>query len=82
MVVAPFSTIDLDTKTGSEIEIEDRDSIELTSIAGQSLTTESAQTYNPVFDVTPAELVSVLVTERGVIEAPDEVKIRTFLGAD
>ena len=82
MVVAPISSIDMNTKSGQDIEIEDRNGQELTSISGRSITVKNVQTYNPVFDITPANLVSVLVTERGVIEAPDEVKIRAFLGSN
>ncbi len=82
MVVAPLSTIDLTTPTGNNIEIEDRDSSELTSIFGVSITPDSINTYNPVFDITPAELVTALVTEQGIIEAPNAARIRAFLGPD
>lgn len=79
MVVAPISTIDFKTLSGQEIKIEDRDANELTTISSVPISTKYASTFNPVFDVTPADMVSVLVTERGVIEKPNEEKIRAFL---
>jgi methylthioribose-1-phosphate isomerase len=79
MVVAPVSTIDISTLSGEEIEIEDRGAKELTTIAKLPISIKQASAFNPVFDITPADMVSVLVTERGVIEAPDEEKIRAFL---
>lgn len=76
MVVAPSSTVDLDTACGSQIEIEQRDPAELLTVQGQRSVAEGARAWNPVFDVTPAELVSYLVTERGVIEQPDALRLR------
>lgn len=71
MVVAPSSTVDLDTADGARIEIEERDPAELLSHHGQRTVAEGVRAWNPVFDVTPAALVSALVTERGVIRHPD-----------
>jgi methylthioribose-1-phosphate isomerase len=79
MVVAPVSTIDLHTATGNDIEIEQRKPEELLQFAGKSVAPSGVQAFNPVFDITPAGLVSVLVTEKGVIEAPDQEKIRRLL---
>ena len=70
MVVAPSSTIDLTTATGELIPIEERNSRELTHIDSSRVAAEGADVFNPVFDVTPAKLVSVLVTEKGCIENP------------
>lgn len=70
MVVAPWSTVDLATATGAEIPIEQRDPAELLSYAGQRTVAEGIKAYNPVFDVTPAALVDVIVTERGVARPP------------
>ena len=70
MVVAPTSTVDLDTPSGAAIPIETRDPDELLCLGGRRLAPEGAAAWNPVFDVTPAALVDVLVTERGVLEHP------------
>jgi methylthioribose-1-phosphate isomerase len=75
MVVCPWSTVDMNTPDGSRIEIEERAGEELLSVAGQRIAAPGAQAWNPVFDVTPAELIDVLVTERGAIEKPDREKI-------
>jgi methylthioribose-1-phosphate isomerase len=81
MVVAPSSTVDMATADGSGIEIELRDPAELLSFAGQRTVAEGVKAWNPVFDVTPAELVDVLVTERGVIEHPDAAAMATAFAA-
>jgi methylthioribose-1-phosphate isomerase len=76
MVVAPASTVDMATADGSGIDIELRDAAELLGMAGQRTVVAGADAWNPVFDVTPAALIDALVTERGVIEAPDAAKMR------
>jgi methylthioribose-1-phosphate isomerase len=68
MVVAPTSTIDGGMKSGGEIEIEQRQQSELLPACYKDNAFVSA--WNPVFDVTPAELISVIVTERGVVMSP------------
>ena len=78
MVVAPSSTVDMATPSGESIEIEMRDPDELLSHAGQRTVVEGATAWNPVFDVTPASLIDAIVTERGVIEHPDEDSMRTL----
>ena len=80
MVVAPVSTIDPDTPAGADIEIERRGPGELVEFAGGRIAPTGVEVHNPVFDIVPAELVSVLVTERGAVEAPDAAKIRALLG--
>lgn len=70
MVVAPRSTIDMDTATGDDIHIEERDGAEITTIGGRRYAPESVTAYNPVFDVTPASLIDALVTEAGVVHQP------------
>jgi methylthioribose-1-phosphate isomerase len=70
VVAGPTSTIDFATATGAEIEIEERDPDEVRSAAGQLLTLPGTRCRNPAFDVTPAKLVTALVTERGVVRAP------------
>jgi methylthioribose-1-phosphate isomerase len=76
MVVAPSTTVDMATATGADIEIELRDATELLSIGGTRTVIEGADAWNPVFDVTPAELIDAIVTERGVILKPDEEQMR------
>ena len=75
MVVAPTSTIDMDCADGEAIPIEQRDPAELLALGGSSVAAAGTRAWNPVFDVTPAELVSVLVTERGVVEHPDRAPV-------
>lgn len=75
MVVAPLSTIDFDMADGSQIEIEQRDASEfLPDCYAQEESLVSA--WNPVFDVTPAELISVIVTERGAVLNPFKQGVR------
>jgi methylthioribose-1-phosphate isomerase len=71
-VAAPISTVDLETPDGSKIPIEQRNPAEVTHIAGKAITPEGVQIENPAFDVTPARLVTAIVTERGIARAPYE----------
>lgn len=80
MVVAPSSTIDLDTASGDAIHIEEREATELFSLGGVRTAAEQVDAWNPVFDVTPHELIDVIVTERGVIERPDVTSMRSMFG--
>jgi methylthioribose-1-phosphate isomerase len=66
VVVAPVSTIDFDTPDGRAIVLEQRSAPEVTCVAGQPIAPHGSAAYNPAFDVTPAALVTALVTERGV----------------
>ena len=78
MVVAPCSTIDMATASGADIPIEDRAAEELVSIDGKRIAAANVDVLNPVFDVTPAEFVDVLVTERGLIHKPDKAQIEAL----
>jgi methylthioribose-1-phosphate isomerase len=78
-VVAPTSTIAPETPDGESIPIEERSSKEITEGFGKRTAPEGVATFSPAFDVTPANLVTALITEKGVIEAPDEAKIRALL---
>jgi methylthioribose-1-phosphate isomerase len=80
MVVAPGSTVDMATARGDDIEIEQRDPRELLYSGGQRAVAEGVAAFNPVFDVTPAELIDVLVTEKGAIEHPDAGKMAAVFG--
>jgi methylthioribose-1-phosphate isomerase len=74
-VAAPYSTIDLNTKTGADIPIEERNSLEVTTIHGSHLIApQGVAVYNPAFDVTPAELITGIITERGVFKPCDLAK--------
>ena len=80
MVVAPTSTVDMGIATGGEIPIENRAGEELLSVAGRRVAAEAAEAWNPVFDITPAGLIDALVTEKGVITAPDTGKLAALMG--
>ncbi len=69
-VVAPFSTIDPSLPSGTSIPIEERAGAEVRRLAGQATAPEASPVFNPAFDVTPAPLISALVTERGVFRPP------------
>src|SRR5690606_30481095 len=81
MVVAPSSTVDMDTAHGDAIEIEQRDPGELFGVGGVRTVAEGIAAWNPVFDVTPGELIDAIVTERGVILKPDTAAMRAAFGA-
>ena len=80
MVVAPSSTVDLATASGDSIEIESRDPAEVLGCGGRRHAPEGVTAWNPVFDITPASLVDVLVTERGVLRRPDATVMRARFG--
>jgi methylthioribose-1-phosphate isomerase len=67
LVVAPESTLDAETPTGAEIEIEDRGAEEVVSLRGVPIAPAGTAVANPAFDVTPRELITALVTERRVV---------------
>lgn len=74
-VAAPLSTIDLHTLTGDDIPIEQRDPREVTEIKGQALAPDAISVANPAFDVTPAHLISAIITEAGIARSPYEASI-------
>ncbi len=81
-VAAPVSTFDLETADGSAIPIEQRDSREVTHGFGRQTAPDGINVYNPAFDVTPADLIAGIVTERGVIRPVNAATIRkTLIGA-
>ena len=69
-VCAPGSSIDLTTVDGDAITIEERDPQEVTTLRGQRLAAPGARAWNPAFDITPAHLITALVTEFGVLRPP------------
>ncbi len=76
MVVAPSSTVDMATPNGDLIEIEQRDASELLGVSGTRTVAEGIDAWNPVFDVTPADLIDAIVTEKGIIDRPDADSMR------
>lgn len=70
MVAAPFSSVDLETPTGAEIPIEERDTEEVLKFAGIRIAPKGVSVWNPAFDVTPAKLIAAIVTERGIARPP------------
>ncbi|OIK13248.1 S-methyl-5-thioribose-1-phosphate isomerase [Bacillus sp. MUM 116] len=66
-VAAPISTIDLETNTGADIPIEERDASEITEGFGKRTAPEGVKVFNPAFDVTPNEFVTAIITEKGII---------------
>lgn len=78
MVVAPTSTIDWQLESGSEIPIEQRPADELAKSNGRRIVPEYIAVSNPVFDVTPAELIDAIVTEKGVILSPSPESMAEF----
>lgn len=70
-VLAPYSTIDFDCKDGSEIEIEERDENEIkTMFFKEPVALKETKCYNPAFDVTDGELITAIITDRGIIKPP------------
>jgi methylthioribose-1-phosphate isomerase len=67
VVVAPSSTVDLELPGGEAIVIEQRRAEEVTTLAGRRVAPEDAEVFNPAFDVTPAELITAVVTEKGIL---------------
>lgn len=69
-VAAPLSTIDISLKTGAAIPIEERKSEEVTCLRGVRIAPKGIKVYNPAFDVTPAQFITAIITEKGIITKP------------
>lgn len=78
-VVAPLSTFDRKLTDGSQIPIEERPAVEITEGLGRRTAPAGVKVYNPAFDVTPARLVTGIVTEVGLIEAPSRAGVEAAL---
>lgn len=74
-VACPLSTIDLNIASGDQIPIEERAPSEVTGFRDTQWAAAGVQVRNPSFDVTPADLVTALITEKGVIHAPNKAKL-------
>ncbi|MAJ90619.1 MAG: S-methyl-5-thioribose-1-phosphate isomerase [Legionellales bacterium] len=80
MVVAPSSTIDMNIESGEKIPIEERSANEVMSFEKSKNFLNESEILNPAFDITPASLVDCLVTEKGIIHAPDIKKMHAVFG--
>jgi methylthioribose-1-phosphate isomerase len=78
-VAAPLSTVDINMASGNGIPIEERAASEITGYGDTQWAPAGVAVRNPVFDVTPADLVTALITERGVVFAPDSEKIHALM---
>ena len=79
-VACPSSTIDLGAESGEKIEIEERESHEVTSFGERKTAPDGIKIRNPAFDVTPNRLVAGLITEKGIIRPPYKENIRDIFG--
>lgn len=78
-VAAPVSTIDSNITDGTHIPIEERDPDEVTKIGTEQITPDYVEVFNPAFDVTPADLITAIITDKGVAEAPFNETIAKLL---
>jgi methylthioribose-1-phosphate isomerase len=78
-VAAPFSTIDFDLASGSQITIEERDPTEISNVNDTAICAEGVEFYNPAFDITPASLISAIITEKGAIQPDLLIKHRNLV---
>jgi methylthioribose-1-phosphate isomerase len=74
-VAAPLSTFDISLKNGDEIPIEERKEEEILKVGNEWVAPKNTSVYNPAFDVTPAELISGIITEQGIIHETEFDKI-------
>ncbi|MEZ2346385.1 S-methyl-5-thioribose-1-phosphate isomerase [Terriglobus sp. RCC_193] len=80
-VAAPWSTVDMATKHGDDIPIEERSAYEVTHSNGKQMTPDGCGIENPAFDVTPAKYVTAIITERGVLYPPYDESMRAMAAA-
>lgn len=80
-VAAPSSTFDLEMISGNDIPIEQRNRTEIVQGFGKQTAPDDVQVYNPAFDVTPAELITAIITEKGIIRPVVESEVRRVLGS-
>lgn len=75
-VALPLSTFDLETETGDEIEIEEREEEEVTHLAKTQITPKKTEAYNPAFDITPHRYITGFITEKGIVKPDFEKNIK------
>ncbi|HSQ11823.1 MAG TPA: hypothetical protein VLM90_02360, partial [Candidatus Deferrimicrobium sp.] len=78
-VAGPTSSIDVNCRSGADIPIEQRDPKEVSHIFGKSLAPKGIHILNPAFDVTAQELITAIITEKGVIHPPYQQNIRNYV---
>ena len=78
-VAAPISTFDLSLSSGKEIPIEERCVSEVKEINGKYITVKDIKAENPAFDITPARLISGIITEKGIIKNPNKKRIKKII---
>jgi methylthioribose-1-phosphate isomerase len=78
-VGAPISTIDMAITSGEQIPIEERDAREVTHVGSQQLAPEGVEVHNPAFDVTPHELITAIITDKGVARPPYVESLRRLV---
>jgi methylthioribose-1-phosphate isomerase len=81
-VAAPISTLDLSLKSGEEIPIEERDRKEVTHIKGHQLAPDGVGVQNPAFDITPNDLITAIITDKGVARAPYVNTLQGLVGTN
>lgn len=77
-VAAPLSTVDLNTRQGTDIPIEERSVAEVTTVRGLAIAPKGTKARHPAFDVTPSAMISGIITERGVARAPYTDSLRRY----
>ena len=77
-VAAPITTLDLSLESGDEIPIEERDGREITHIGANQLGPDGVSVHNPAFDVTPNDLISAIITDKGIARAPYLESLRSL----
>lgn len=78
-IAAPTSTIDIKIKSGEEINIEERDKVEVSQFLGTKCAPQSVSVFNPAFDVTPNEYITGIITEKGILKPPYITSIREYI---
>ena len=81
-IAAPFSTIEFTTRCGADIVIEERTQSEILECSGSRITPHGAQAFNPAFDVTPGNLISAIITDRGIAYPPYSESLSRLLRPD
>ena len=78
-VAAPLSTINVNYEEGEAVSIEERDEREVTHIEGRRIVPEDVKVWNPAFDITPSNYISVIITEKGMVKRPYEKNLKKLM---
>ncbi len=79
-IAAPSPTIDMNCPTGADIPIEERDRREITHWYGHQIAPDNVKVFNPAFDVTPHELITAIVTDKGIVSPPNLENMQKLFG--